>query len=106
MSDSQSLLPSLKRAVRLSLQRAHCSKQHDVALVWRGYIEGLRENAVLSDDEHAAIADLLPELSDDPLAEGWKAAGWLASFAEPPDAEGVETLDLKTVAMVRRSAAG
>jgi len=31
----------------------------------------------------------------------------LACFiAEPPDAEGVETLDLDTIAMIRRSAAG
>jgi hypothetical protein len=49
---------------------------------------------------------LLPELQDDPMADGWKAAGWLASFAEPPDAKGVETLDLDTVAIIRRSAAG
>jgi hypothetical protein len=106
MPDNQSLLPALKRAVRTSIQRLHGSRQRDVALVWRGYIEALRENQILSDDEHAAVADLLPELADDPLAEGWKAAGWLASFAEPPDAGDVETLDLKTVAMVRRSAAG
>jgi hypothetical protein len=77
------------------------SKQRDVALVWRGYIEALREAEILSDDEHAAIADLLPELPDDPMADGWRAAGWLASFAEPPDA-GVETLDLQTVLNARR----
>jgi len=70
------------------------------------YIAALRESNVLSDDEHAAIADLLPELQDDPMADGWKAAGWLASFAAPPDADGVETLDLDTIAIIRRSAAG
>jgi hypothetical protein len=105
MPDSQSLFPALKRAVRTSMTAAHGSKQRDVALVWRGYIEALREAEILSDDEHAAVADLLPELEDDPMADGWKAAGWLASFAEPPNAEGVETLDLETVAIIRRSAA-
>jgi hypothetical protein len=88
MSD---LFPKLKRSVRLSMACVQDSKQRDIALVWRGYIEALRETAVLSDDEHAAIADdLLPDLQDDPMADGWKEAGWLASFADDP--EGVETL--------------
>jgi hypothetical protein len=87
MSD---LFPALKRAVRISMASVQDSKQRDVALVWRGYIEALRESAALSDDEHAAIADLLPDLPDDPMADGWDASGWLASFADDP--EGLETL--------------
>jgi hypothetical protein len=87
MSD---LVPALKRAVRISMARVEDSKRRDVALVWRGYIEALREAAALSDDEHAAIADLLPDLPDDPMADGWKEDGWLASVADNP--EGVETL--------------
>src|SRR5271163_673741 len=67
-----------------------------------GVHRALREANVLSDDEHAAIADLLPDLQDDPMTDGWQAAGWLASFAEPPGAEDIETLDLKTVFIVRR----
>jgi hypothetical protein len=50
---------------------AHGSKQRDVALVWRGYIEALRESNALSDDEHAAVADLLPEFRWDlPVVAG------------------------------------
>lgn len=103
MPDGLSLSPTLKQAVKTSLQRAKGSRQRDIALVWRGYIEALREFQVLSDD--AAIADLLPNVQDDPMADGWKAS-WLASF-EQPDPEGMETVDMKTVVIARRhSAAG
>lgn len=102
MLDSQSLCPTLKRAVRTSM--AQSSQRRDVTLVWRGYIEALREFKILSDDEHGAIADLLPEMPDDPMADGWKATGWLGSFDEQVDPE--ETLDLATVARLRRRSAG
>jgi hypothetical protein len=52
MPDSQSLIPALKRAVRTSIGHLHGSKQRDVALVWRGYIEALREADILSDDKY------------------------------------------------------
>lgn len=102
MLDTQSLCPTLKRAVRTSL--AQGAPLRDVALVWRGYIEALREFKILSDDEHAAIADLLPDIPADPMADGWKAPGWLASF-EQPDPEGVETVDVQTVVSARRRSA-
>lgn len=101
MPDGLSLSPTLQQAVKTSLQRAKSSRQRDIALVWRGYIEALREFQVLSDDEHAAIADLLPDIQDDPMGDGWKASGWLASF-EQPDPEGVETVDMKAMVVARR----
>src|SRR5262245_10853107 len=83
MPDTKSLAPTLKRAVENSILHVRGTKLLRVVLVWRGYLEALREFHILSDDEHAAIAELLPQLWNDPLAEGWKESGWLDSFADP-----------------------
>lgn len=106
MPDIRSISATLKQAIKNSTRQAQGTRLRDVALVWRGYVEALREFEVLSDDEHAAIAELLPDLPDDPLAEGWKAAGWLDSFSDPEADAAVETLDMAAIAHVRRSAAG
>lgn len=106
MPDIRSISATLKQAIKNSTRQAQGTRLRDLTLVWRGYIEALREFDVLSDDEHAAIAELLPDLPDDPLAEGWKAAGWLDSLSDPEADAAIETLNLADLARVRRSAAG
>lgn len=106
MPDITSITSTLKRAIKNSTRQAQGSRLRHVTLVWRGYIEALREAEVLSDDEHAAIAELLADVPDDPMAEGWKVSGWLASFSDPEADTAVETLDLAAVARARRAAAG
>lgn len=106
MPDLASLSTTLKRALKNSLRQPQGSRLRDRALVWRGYLEALREFELLSDDEHAALADLLPDIPDDPLAEHWQAAGWLDAFRDPEAEAVVETLDLAALARARRAAAG
>jgi hypothetical protein len=50
MLDSQTLFPALKRAVRTSMAEVQGAKQRDVVLIWKGYIEALREFEILCTD--------------------------------------------------------
>jgi hypothetical protein len=104
MTGRTSLSQSLKQAIKRSTRQFKGNRLRDAVLVWRGYLEALREFETLSDEEHALLADLLPEGQDDPLDKGWKASGWLASFGDPEADTGGKTLHLPKVR--KRSAAG
>jgi hypothetical protein len=82
--DDPGMISTVRYGLEVSLCHASGQQQRDLVLVWEGYLEGLREYELLSEDAYSSLHALLPKVPDNPVPRGLFCKGWADSWDDSP----------------------
>lgn len=78
--DDPDMIRTVRYGLEVSMRFATGQRQRALVLVWEGYLEGLREFELLSEEAYSSLHELLPKVADNPMPRGVFSSGWADSW--------------------------
>lgn len=78
------MINTVRYGLEVSLRHAGGERRRDLVLVWEGYLEGLREYELLSEEAYSSLHALLPEVEDNLVPRSGFCTGWADSWDDSP----------------------
>jgi hypothetical protein len=83
--DEPRMIHKIRYGLEVSLRSAQGGTRRDLVLIWEGYLEGLREFGVISEETYDSLQGLLPTVDNNPIVQRAPfSLGWADSWDDSP----------------------